>query len=401
MRRARVDEDAFVPLGDAGPMMMGASPAMRGPFVVTPSMTTVTRGTRMTTVRVFLPTLPAGTRAPLVLFMPGFQLNSGQYAITLEHLASHGFVVLGADAPGSLFAVSHVEMAADGRAVIDWATSAAPFAASVDATRVGVTGHSLGGKLATLITMDDMRIDALLAIDPVDGDPSPLGGGGSPDRPDLVPSRGAAVLVPAGFIGETVSGAGGFMPCAPAAQNFTQFYMATTAAPWAAQWDMTGADHMDFLDNPAACGFTCSVCADGPAVDATIVANTRTLATAFFRRTLQNEGRARCVSPERLAPSRHRGLAPPLVVRHIESTKAEQHAPSSSLYRMTIRYLSYRNHADVRATRRRRVIAKARRPSATGDQRHVPRPAALHPHAPPAKPIVVPASPARAASGGM
>jgi hypothetical protein len=52
---------------------------------------------------------------------------------------------------------------------------------------------------------------------------------------------------------------------------------------------MTGADHMDFLDNPAACGFTCSVCADGPAVDATIVANTRTLATAFFRRTLQNE----------------------------------------------------------------------------------------------------------------
>ena len=65
--------------------------------------------------------------------------------------------------------------------------------------------------------------------------------------------------------------------------------MATTAAPWAAQWDMIGADHMDFLDNPATCGFTCSVCADGPAVDATVVADTRTLATAFFRRHLRSE----------------------------------------------------------------------------------------------------------------
>lgn len=285
--------DAFVsdggePSGDAGMMTPGNPPSLRGPFAVTPSMTTVVRGRRMTTVRVFLPTLAAGTRAPLILFMPGFQLNSGQYALTLEHLASHGFVVLGADAPGSLFSVSHVEMAADGRAVLDWATSTAPFASSVDATRIGATGHSLGGKLATLITMDDPRIDALLAIDPIDGDPSPLGGG-SPDRPDLVPMRGSAIGVPAGFIGETFSSAGGFMPCAPAAQNFTQFYMAATAAPYAFQWDMTGADHMDFVDNPIACGFTCGVCTDGPADDATVVANTRTLLTAFFRRTLTDE----------------------------------------------------------------------------------------------------------------
>ncbi len=280
---AMSEVDAFMPSVDAGAMGL---PSARGPFAVTPSMATVTRGTRMTTVRVFLPTLPEGTRAPLVLFMPGFQLNSGLYAITLEHLASHGFVVLGADAPGSLLSVNHVEMAADGRAVIDWATTTAPFASAVDASMIGATGHSLGGKLATLIAMDDTRIDALLGIDPIDGDPSPLGGGGSPERPDLVPSRGADVTVPAGFIGETFSAAG-FMPCAPAAQNFTQFYMATTAAPWAAQWDMTGADHMDFVDNPVACGFTCGVCRDGLAVDAEVVANTRTIATAFFRRHLR------------------------------------------------------------------------------------------------------------------
>lgn len=279
--------DAFMGSADAG-MMMSASPASLGPFEVMASMTTIMRGSRTITVRVFLPALPAGARAPLVFFMPGFQLNGGQYTLTLQHLASHGFVVLGIDAPGTLFSVSHVAMAADARAVLDWATTTAPFAFVVDETLIGASGHSLGGKLATLVTMEDPRIDALLAIDPVDGDPSPFGGG-SPDRPDLVPARGGDILVPAGFIGETVSAAGGFMPCAPAAQNFTQFYGAATAAPFAFQWDMTGADHMDFLDNPATCGFTCSVCADGPADDATIVANTRTLATAFFRRHLRAE----------------------------------------------------------------------------------------------------------------
>ncbi|GAB4202115.1 MAG: hypothetical protein OHK0013_14990 [Sandaracinaceae bacterium] len=278
--------DAFVPGADA-PMSMGGSPAARGPFSVTTSMATVTRDRRSTPVTAWVPTLPTGTVAPLVLFLPGFQLTTANYAGTLEHLASHGFVVVGANPSASLFSANHVEMAADGRAVIDWATGPAPFSSSVDASRIGVSGHSLGGKLATLITMDDARIDGLFAIDPVDGDPSPLGGG-SADRPDLVPSRGADLRVPVGFLGETTNAMGGFMPCAPAAQNFMQFYAAATAAPWAAQWDVTGADHMDFLDDPR-CGLPCSSCPDGPADDAAVLASTRTLATAFMRRHLLGE----------------------------------------------------------------------------------------------------------------
>ncbi len=283
--------DAFVVGADA-PGAMTGDPSAMGPYTVTESMAMV-MGDRRTPVTAYVPTLPAGTTAPLVLFLPGFQLNTSQYAGTLRHLASHGFIVVGANPAGSLFSVNHVNMAADGRAVIGWATSMAPFAASVDATRIGVAGHSLGGKLSTLITMDDDRIDALYAIDPVDGDPSPLGGGGSPDRPDLVPARGSEITVPAGFIGETTNGmsGGGFgsMACAPSEQNFTQFYSAATAAPWAAQWDVTGADHMDFLDDPAACGFTCSVCPDGPADDGSVLGTNRTLITAFFRRHLASD----------------------------------------------------------------------------------------------------------------
>jgi hypothetical protein len=283
--------DAFVP-GDSGMTSPGADPSRVGAYTVSRSTAMVMAGGRRTPVTAFVPAVPAGTTVPLVLFLPGFQLNTDQYSGSLERLASHGFVVVGANPAGSLFSVNHVNMAADGRAVITWALSEAPFTPSVDATRVGVAGHSLGGKLSTLITMDDDRIDALYAIDPVDGDPSPLGGG-SPDRPDLVPARGAEITVPAGFAGETTNGMGGggfgAMPCAPSAQNFQQFYSAATAAPWAAQWDLTGADHMDFLDDPASCGFTCSVCPDGPADDATVLAANRTLLTAFFRRHLASD----------------------------------------------------------------------------------------------------------------
>lgn len=282
--------DAFVVGADA-PSSMAGDPSTLGPYTVTESTAMVMADRRTTPVTAYVPMLPSGTTAPLVLFLPGFQLDTSQYAGTLRHLASHGFVVVGANPAGSLFSVNHVNMAADGRAVIGWATSMAPFASSVDATRIGVAGHSLGGKLSTLITMDDDRIDALYAIDPVDGDPSPLGGG-SPDRPDLVPSRGREITVPAGFLGETTNGmaGGGFgsMACAPSEQNFTQFYAAAAAAPWAAQWDVTGADHMDFLDDPD-CGFTCSVCPDGPADDGAVLRTNRTLLTAFFRRHLAGD----------------------------------------------------------------------------------------------------------------
>jgi hypothetical protein len=224
-------------------------------------------------------------------------------------------------------------MAADGRAVITWATSEAPFAASVDATRIGVAGHSLGGKLSTLITMDDDRIDALYAIDPVDGDPSPLGGGGSRDRPDLVPARGSEITVPAGFAGETTNGmsSGGFgsMACAPSEQNFQQFYAAATAAPWAAQWDITGADHMDFLDDPD-CGFTCSVCPDGPADDATVLGTNRTLLTAFFRRHLAGDARDGRVPHGRDRPDGRDDDASPLTTRCRDPRRDRPLAPKTA-----------------------------------------------------------------------
>ena len=222
--------------------------------------------------------VPSGVRAPLVLFAPGFMLASRFYEPTCQRLASHGFVVVRADPPSG-FTTQHTAMRDSLIGVLDWALSDAPFAAQVDPGRILVSGHSLGGKLATMVAAQDPRVTALFAIDPVDG------GFGAPD---VVPSLARGLTIPVGFAGETTNGSGGFMPCAPAAENFQQFYRATTSAPWAAQWDFIGADHMDFVADPTGCSF-CGICPAGTADPATVVEGMHTLFVAFARRHLNDE----------------------------------------------------------------------------------------------------------------
>lgn len=260
----------------------GASvdPSATGPASTTTVDGTVTRGSRSTPV---VAHVPAGGPSPLAIFVPGFQLESSRYAATAEHLASHGFVVVRADPPDPLFGVSHVEMAADVIAVIDWATDASgPLAGEVSGPLL-VFGHSLGGKVSAMVAHRDTRVDALLALDPVNGG-NPFSGY-SADLPDIVPDEIEGLTIPVGFMGETTNQSGS-MACAPADQNFETFYAAATSASWAAMWDFTGADHMDFVDDTTGCGFTCSACPDGTADEATVQAAVHTLVAAFARRHL-------------------------------------------------------------------------------------------------------------------
>ena len=258
---------------------MSGAPNAPGPYAVTRSTTMV----GASPVTVFDPTLPAGVRAPLAVFLPGFQLTVRQYAAICERLASHGVVVVGVDATGGFFP-NHVALRDAAIAVIDWAIASAPSAAHTDGSRVLTLGHSLGGKLATMAAGADARVTALLAIDPVNGGGGP-GMGYTAERPDIVPEVVAALAIPVGFMGETTNASGGFMPCAPADQNFTTFYAAASAAPWAAQWTFIGADHMDFVPDTAGC-FACAACTAGTADGATVARDTATLAVAFAQRHL-------------------------------------------------------------------------------------------------------------------
>lgn len=258
-----------------------APPDAAGPYAVTTRSDSVSRDGRTTPV---VAHVPAGG-GPLVLFLPGFQLESRRYAPLADRLASHGFVVVRADPSASLFSVSHTDMRDDAIAVLDWAQDAL---SDVLSPGVGVMGHSLGGKLSVMVAGADPRVQAVLGIDPVNGGAGPVGYTAA--APDIVPEVTGSLVIPVGYLGETTNASGGFMPCAPADQNYATFYEGSTSAPWAAEWTFLGADHMDFVSDTSGCGFTCSACPDGSADHEAVQRSMKTLAVAFFRRHLRGEG---------------------------------------------------------------------------------------------------------------
>jgi predicted dienelactone hydrolase len=209
---------------------------------------------------------------PLVVVSPGFQMPRAQYASYGEHLAGWGFVVIAQDFPSG-FGVSHQALADQTRDVIDWALSAASgLAGAIDAARVGACGHSLGGKISLLAAADDARIGAVVGWDPVDA-----------NSPSVAPERMADVAGPVAVLGETLNGSGGFMPCAPAAENFQQYF--TAAAAPALEVTVNGADHMDWVDDPS-CGL-CGFCTPAGTIGEDAVHRvTRRVTVAWFGRHL-------------------------------------------------------------------------------------------------------------------
>lgn len=272
---------------DGGPRPDGGTstggPDSVGPFTVTRQAGMVSGSA----VTAFVPAV--SSPAPLVIFKHGFQLATSNYAIMLERLASHGFVVVGVDSGGGLFGGPNNVQERDGAiAAIDWATTSAPFAASVDDERIGVAGHSRGGKVSVMIAAGEPRIDAVLLLDPVNG--CGMGPSDPATCPDITGALYAGALrMPVGVMGETNNATGGIagMSCAPAAQNYQTIFAAITMSSWAVEWTFTGADHMDFTDDGG--GFAGSLCTAGPGDEAMIRAQIRAMTVAFFRRHLAGD----------------------------------------------------------------------------------------------------------------
>ena len=142
-------------------------------------------------------------RWPLILLAPGRGVMSIDYARVAEFLAEHGFVVVGIDSPGSgrqhfsdgrivppdpalapppgLMAGPYIEVdrffAAAAKAgaqdlvfVLDRLSAAEadkdmPFAGRIDVERVGLLGHSLGGRIAGAFAEMDSRAVAWIGIE--------------------------------------------------------------------------------------------------------------------------------------------------------------------------------------------------------------------------------------------
>jgi chlorophyllase len=216
---------------------------------------------------------------PVVVVAHGFQLPPSQYYGYVRRLATFGYVALAPDYPASFFGVNNVENAEDLIATVDWAAADGTLGALSDTNNVGMTGHSMGGKLALLAASFDARVKASITLDPVDSSMncSPTD---CPDVSDLLP-----LGIPTGFIGELLDASGGFQPCAPAADNFTTFY-AKASSP-SLSVEALGANHMSFLDDVASCGLTCNFCNQATAPNAQVNGMSKALVVAFYERHLR------------------------------------------------------------------------------------------------------------------
>ncbi|MGB0591503.1 MAG: alpha/beta hydrolase family protein [Myxococcota bacterium] len=220
---------------------------------------------------------------PVVVFTHGFQLAPADYASYGEHLASWGYVAILPQFPGGLFGgPTHVDLGNYLAALLDWVEAdTVVLSGKVDATRIGLAGHSMGGKISLLLASEDDRPMAVFGVDPVDaaGGPIPMP---EADYPSVTPERMDSITVPLGLLGETTNGAseGVFgQACAPAEDNF-QAYFDHAESP-AIVIDVLGASHMSFLDNPE-CGLACFACPSGTDDPATSRMLAQRYMVAFF-----------------------------------------------------------------------------------------------------------------------
>ena len=257
-------------------------PAAEGTYAYAEKDATVTVATTGDSVAIHVAYPTAAGLFPVVVFAHGFQLAPSQYYGYLKRLASFGYVALTVDFPTSLGGNDNPRQAKDQIGGLDWAKGDATFGTKVDATTAGMSGHSLGGKLALLAATMDARVKASFVLDPVDS-----GGPGGCTAPACVQVKNLmpTLAVPTGFLGETTDAVGGFQACAPAADNFTTFY-AQAKTP-SVQITALGANHMSFLDDVSKCGFACGFCNAATAPSAQVNGMARAFTVAFYERHLR------------------------------------------------------------------------------------------------------------------
>ncbi|MFN3196855.1 MAG: chlorophyllase/cutinase-like alpha/beta fold protein [Bradymonadia bacterium] len=300
---ADIDAPDAAPEPDMGPVDPNLDPGAPGPYAVSveAGVNVALPENSSSTLIVCTPEengAPLDEALPLVVISPGFQLETSLYRSYCERIASWGFftVIRSLNVVG--FTADHPAMARDLSGLIDVLTANdSPYAGQIDASAIAAAGHSLGGKLSALAAADDDRIDGVIGWDPVDADPP----GGFGVGASVVPERGGDLSMPVLVFGETLDAdpVFGFGPsCAPADQNYTQYYDAASGE--ATEITFAGADHVDWLDN-VNCGLFCNACQSGMADDAVVRSITQRTTVAFLLLHLQGmQGMARWVDGDGL-----------------------------------------------------------------------------------------------------
>ena len=229
---------------------------------------------------------------PVIIFQHGFTGSIKEYETILNHLASHGFVIIapqmypsGGGMGGSY--PTPEEEAALGVQIISWVQENIKNIVSVNAdpTLLGIAGHSRGGQTAYRMAMQvPEKVTALSGVDPVDG----LKIFGQ----ELAITGPLTFSIPTYVLGTglgpvPVQGAGIELACAPADVGYQHFYDANPSPSWLAVATQNG--HTDMIDEADLCpSEPCTLfCPGGPNRDGMRAFTAGTLA-AFFSGTLQN-----------------------------------------------------------------------------------------------------------------
>ncbi|MED6119878.1 Chlorophyllase-2 [Stylosanthes scabra] len=193
---------------------------------------------------------------PILLFLHGYLLYNIFYSQLIQHVASHGFIVI---AP-QLYTVAGPDTSDEihsAAAITNWLseglTKLVPPNVRPNFSKLAVAGHSRGGKTAFGLALrklnmtTNLRISAVIGVDPVDG--MEKGKQTPPPVLSYVPQSfevDMAALVIGSGLGE-VKRNPLFPPCAPKGVNHENFFNECQKPAW--YFVAKDYGHLDMLDD--------------------------------------------------------------------------------------------------------------------------------------------------------
>jgi pimeloyl-ACP methyl ester carboxylesterase len=159
-----------IPIDPTDPLEnAGAYTVLRSPLLITNSE----QPAQQIQGSLYRPDTPAVTsgKAHLVLLLPGFGASYQLYSAYADHLASHGYWVVGMDfvKPANAYDAEHDYQARQVSMAIDYLAVQPQYANELDTANAAIIGHSRGGKIAFYTASQDARVKAVVALDPVNG----------------------------------------------------------------------------------------------------------------------------------------------------------------------------------------------------------------------------------------